>query len=75
MNQKISQLHIFLKIFRNFSDLMYMKQESSLNDFFCLKCDFKCNKKGDWNRHILTQKHKSEYVVKNVKPIIKNKTK
>ena len=45
-----------------------MNQE---NEFYCLKCDFKCNKKGDWNRHILTQKHKMKYVVKNVKPIIK----
>jgi len=50
---------------------MYMKQDISLNEFYCLKCDFKCNKKGDWNRHILTQKHKMKYVVKNVKPIIK----
>jgi hypothetical protein len=53
---------------------MYMKQNNSFltsNDFFCLKCDFKCNKKGDWNRHVLTQKHKTEYVVKNKQPIIK----
>ncbi len=50
---------------------MYMKQDISLNEFYCLKCDFKCNKKGDWNRHILTQKHQIKYVVKNVKPIIK----
>lgn len=48
-----------------------MNQENSLNDFFCLKCDFKCNKKGDWNRHILTKKHKTEYLAKNVKPILK----
>jgi len=28
------------------------------NTFFsCEKCDFKCCKKGDWNRHILTSKH------------------
>ncbi len=25
--------------------------------FKCLKCDFKCCKQSDWNRHILTQKH------------------
>jgi hypothetical protein len=51
-----------------------MKQDDSFlqsNEFYCLKCDFKCNKKGDWNRHVLTQKHKTEYVVKNVKPTIK----
>ena len=28
------------------------------NNFICEKCDFKCNKKGDFNRHILTAKHK-----------------
>ena len=27
--------------------------------FLCENCDFKCSKKGDWNRHILTDKHKS----------------
>jgi hypothetical protein len=34
----------------------------SFKEFFCLKCDFKCCKKGDWNRHILTTKHQQEYV-------------
>ena len=28
------------------------------NNFICKKCYFKCNKKGDFNRHILTAKHK-----------------
>jgi len=27
--------------------------------FVCQKCDFKCSKKGDWNRHILSSKHKN----------------
>ena len=27
------------------------------NKFECLTCDFKCSKKGDWNRHIMTLKH------------------
>ncbi len=51
-----------------------MKQENSFstsNEFYCLKCDFKCNKKGDWNRHVLTKKHKTEYIVKNKQPIVK----
>jgi hypothetical protein len=26
-------------------------------NFVCSNCDFKCSKKGDWNRHILTDKH------------------
>jgi len=29
-----------------------------INKYFCLKCDFKCSKKGDYNRHNLTIKHK-----------------
>ena len=28
-------------------------------NFLCSKCDFKCCKKGDWNRHILSSKHKN----------------
>ena len=27
------------------------------NKFICEKCNFKCIKKGDYNRHILTAKH------------------
>ena len=26
----------------------------------CFKCDFKCSKNSDWQRHILTQKHQNE---------------
>ena len=26
--------------------------------FMCEKCDFKCSKQSDWNRHIMTSKHK-----------------
>ena len=28
-----------------------------INIFYCKLCDFKCIKKGDWNRHIVTEKH------------------
>jgi hypothetical protein len=28
--------------------------------FFCEKCDFKCCKKGDYNKHLLTRKHNKE---------------
>ena len=31
--------------------------------FSCEKCDFKCCKKGDLNRHLLTIKHKRTYNV------------
>ena len=27
-------------------------------NFTCIKCDFKCCKKGDWTRHLATTKHK-----------------
>jgi hypothetical protein len=26
--------------------------------FYCKICDFKCSKTGDWNRHLMTSKHK-----------------
>ena len=29
----------------------------NINNFICEKCHFKCSKKGDYNRHILTAKH------------------
>ena len=28
-----------------------------ITNFVCSVCDFKCCKKGDWNRHIVTEKH------------------
>jgi hypothetical protein len=31
-----------------------------LYNFICENCDFKCNKRGDFNRHLLTQKHKNQ---------------
>jgi len=31
----------------------------NINYFLCEKCNFKCSKKGDWNRHILTAKHQN----------------
>jgi hypothetical protein len=30
-----------------------------LPKFVCSTCDYNCCKKGDWNRHILTDKHNS----------------
>ena len=30
------------------------------NKYECIKCDFKCSKQSDWNRHILTRKHTCE---------------
>ena len=33
------------------------KTSKNIKNFCCEICDFKCSKKGDWNRHILTPKH------------------
>ena len=36
--------------------------------FICEKCDYKCNKKSDYNKHLLTAKHKMETLGKNLSP-------
>jgi hypothetical protein len=45
--------------------------------FVCKLCDFSCSKKGDYKRHLLTQKHKwkqndVKFTSKNIKPEFKN---
>jgi hypothetical protein len=35
------------------------KNIKNINQFVCLKCDFICSKKGDYNRHLTTRKHKN----------------
>ena len=32
-------------------------ERKSENNFECLLCDFRCSKRGDWNRHVLSLKH------------------
>ena len=34
------------------------------NNYICEKCNFYCNKKNDWNRHIKTKKHNNNLIVK-----------
>jgi len=34
-----------------------IKTSKNINEFVCIECDFKCCKKGDWNRHLLRPKH------------------
>ena len=34
------------------------KAPKNAQKFFCEKCNFKCSKKSDWDRHISTRKHK-----------------
>ena len=37
---------------------MTLNTSNYIKIFQCEYCDFKCSKKGDWNRHIMTPKHK-----------------
>jgi hypothetical protein len=44
--------------------------KTSIN-FCCEKCDFECSKKGDYNRHLMTRKHKN---VDNILTNVDNNT-
>jgi len=69
-------IYILRKRFRSIFCHQYMSVNSDkitsnyINNFYCEICDFKCCKKGDWNRHILTAKHiklttANEFNIKN----------
>ena len=54
---------------------METEKTSNINERFnCLKCDFKCCKKGDWSRHLMTTKHKNMYNVTTSDEEIHNNT-
>jgi hypothetical protein len=36
---------------------MTEKHQKNIQIFICKLCDFKCSKRGDWNRHVLRPKH------------------
>jgi hypothetical protein len=36
---------------------MDIKTSKNIKNFECIVCDFRCCKKGEWGRHILTSKH------------------
>ena len=38
--------------------MINISMQKNANKYICNICDFKCNKKSDYNRHILTRKHK-----------------
>ena len=40
--------------------------EISKNNFYCEKCDYKCCRKVDYNRHLQTNKHNAQKCSKNV---------
>ena len=37
--------------------MVYKKTSKNIKQFVCIKCDFECSKKGDYNRHLKTKKH------------------
>ena len=40
-------------------------KSKNIKKFVCDKCDFKCSKKGDFNRHLSTTKHKNQQMSTN----------
>ena len=38
--------------------MTYKKAPKNAENFLCETCNFKCSKKSDYNRHLLTAKHK-----------------
>lgn len=45
-----------------------IKTPKNAKIFYCEKCNFKCSKNSDWNRHIVTAKHKKEINGNDWKP-------
>jgi hypothetical protein len=46
-------------------DAIFFTPKNAAN-FFCEKCDFKCSKKSDFSRHVLTLKHKNAIKCYNI---------
>jgi hypothetical protein len=40
--------------------MMTMMTQKNAENFICEKCDFVCSKKSNYERHILTRKHKND---------------
>ena len=55
-------------------DKKQINDMDKISNFQCDKCDFKCLKKGDWNRHLLTQKHQYEPNEPEITPSITEKS-
>lgn len=51
---------------------MTQKAQKSVDKYVCKHCDFVCSRKGDYNRHIATQKHKrmTQDYTKSVKSVV-----
>jgi hypothetical protein len=53
---------VYLGIFYVYAIYMKMPEnscEKMPNIFICEKCDFKCSKQSNWNKHIMTSKHQT----------------
>src|SRR6056300_994622 len=43
-----------------------IKTQKNATQYICVKCNFKCCKKSDYNRHLLTAKHKMERMERKI---------
>lgn len=48
------------------------KTSNYINKFICENCNFVCSKKGDYNRHLTTRKHKNQQISTNFTSITSN---
>jgi len=57
----VCSFQIFISLlFRNMSTEKVPKSAKTSQEFHCEKCNFVCSKKSNWNRHVLTAKHKNQ---------------
>ena len=44
------------------------KEPKNAEKYICEKCDYKCSKQCDYNRHIMTSKHQNRTNLNNLEP-------
>ena len=87
-NLHFVRLHIFFSFFSRLNLMFFLLSlfrvimitdftSKNIKNFSCEKCLFYCSKKGDYNRHLMTAKHKmitndNEITSKNITPTICN---
>jgi len=67
LEKKILLLYFFYKKLKDFSQWKYMEilgnsfvAKNGTQNYFCEKCNYKCCKKYNWEKHLLTSKHTME---------------
>ena len=60
---------LYIHILGELKKMDISKTPKNAKCFYCEKCHFKCSKLSEWNRHILTTKHKLEIMDINRKSI------